>query len=167
MATEQQQQHLTLSERRLRYRIAYPLSIWFGCGLSPIAPGTIGTLGALPLYFLVAPLGSFAVLALGLIITVAGIWSAGHVVRAKREHDPQIIVVDEVAGVMLTLAIAPTDWKGLIIGVVLFRLFDQTKPWPARWMERLPGGYGVVLDDVVAAVWSGALLVLAQAVHWI
>lgn len=160
-------QHLSRRERRFRYRVAYTLSIWFGCGLSPVAPGTVGTLGALPLYLLLAPFGPFAVLALGVVMVLAGIWSAGIVARYKRNDDPQIIVIDEVAGVLLTLAVAPADWKGLVIGVVLFRLFDQTKPWPARLMERLPAGYGVVLDDVVAGIWAAVLLLLAQAVHWI
>ncbi len=153
--------------RRWRYRLAYWLALWFGCGKSPIAPGTVGTLGALPLYFLLAPFGPFAVFGLGAVLTLVGIWASGEVARIQRAEDPQIIVIDEVAGVMLTLSMAPVDWKGLVVGVVLFRLFDQVKPWPARKMESLPGGYGIVLDDVAAAIWAGGLLIAAQFAGWI
>jgi phosphatidylglycerophosphatase A len=77
------------------------------------------------------------------------------------QKDPQLIVIDEVAGVLVTLSVAPPTWSALVAGVVLFRLFDQTKPWPARAAERkLPGGWGIVLDDVAAGLW-GALGVAA------
>lgn len=159
--------HLSRLKRRIRYRVAFWLSVWFGCGLVPVAPGTVGTLGALPLYFLVAPFGPWAVLATAIAITVIGIWSAGVVSRVKRAHDPQIIVIDEVAGLLVTLSVAPADWKGVVVGVVLFRLFDQTKPFPAGRAEKLPAGYGVVLDDVIAGIWAGAFLLLAQLAHWL
>ena len=144
-------------------RLAYLLATWFGCGYVPLMPGTAGTLGAVPLYLLLRPLGVPVVLAAAFVLTAVGIWAAEAVVVHSGKKDPQIVVIDEVAGVMITLAAAPHTWAGVIAGVVLFRVFDQWKPFPARWAERnLPGGWGVVLDDVAAGMW-GALVVVALA----
>jgi phosphatidylglycerophosphatase A len=135
------------------------LATWFGCGLVPYAPGTAGTLGAVPLYLLLRPSGHFAVLAAAVIITAVGIWAADVVAKDLGKKDPQIVVIDEVAGVLLTLSVAPPTWPALIAGVVLFRIFDQFKPFPARTAERkLPGGWGIVLDDVAAGAWGAAVL---------
>jgi phosphatidylglycerophosphatase A len=96
-----------------------------------------------------------------LIVACVGIWAANAVACELGQKDPQIIVIDEVAGVLVTLSVAPPTWAALVIGVVLFRVFDQTKPWPARVAEaRLPGGWGIVLDDIAAGVW-GALAMAA------
>ena len=91
-------------------------------------------------------------------MTVVGLWASGIVEARLGTKDPQIVCIDEVAGVFVTWLAAPPTWKGLIVGVVLFRIFDQWKPWPARAAERLGGGAGVMLDDVVAGVWGAALL---------
>jgi phosphatidylglycerophosphatase A len=140
--------------------LAYLLAIWFGCGLVPRMPGTIGTLGALPVYFLVVRwAGPAAVGLAALLLTLVAVAVSGRVVRRLGVKDPQIICIDEVAGVMVALTAAPSTWPGVVVAVVLFRLFDMTKPWPARALEELPGGWGVVLDDVAAGVWA-ALLVL-------
>jgi len=110
-----------------------------------------------PLYLLLRPFGHYAVLAAALVITGVGIWAADAVAKTLGTKDPQIVVIDEVAGVLLTLSVAPPTWAALAAGVVLFRIFDQTKPWPARTAEReLPGGWGIVLDDVAAGVWGAA-----------
>jgi phosphatidylglycerophosphatase A len=94
-----------------------------------------------------------------LVVTIVGIWAAGRVAMRLQQKDPQIICIDEVAGVMTTWIAAPRTWTGMIVGVVLFRIFDQFKPWPARWAERtLPGGVGIVLDDVAAGLWGALLL---------
>jgi phosphatidylglycerophosphatase A len=129
----------------------------------PVAPGLAGTLGAIPLYLLVRPWGWPAVLATALVVTAIGIWAAGVVERELAVKDPQIICIDEVAGVLVTWTAAPSTWTGLVAGVVLFRLFDQFKPWPARLAERrLPGGFGVVGDDVLAGLWGVAVLLVAR-----
>lgn len=144
-------------------KVGYALATWFGCGLSPIAPGTVGTLGALPLWLLVRSGGPFAILATAVAVTVIGIWSGGVVARASRAKDPQIVVIDEVAGVLFTLAAAPVGIRGTAAAVVFFRIFDMTKPFPARHAERLPGGWGIVLDDVVAGIQAAAVVtVLAR-----
>lgn len=139
-------------------RLAWVLATWFGCGLAPVAPGTMGTLGALPLYFAVRGHGPVAVLAAAAVVTVLGIWASNVVVRETGDKDPQRIVIDEAAGVLLALAAAPVTWWGVTSAVVLFRVFDITKPFPARRAERLPGGYGVVVDDLVAGAWAAVFV---------
>jgi len=142
-----------------RTRVAYVLATWFGCGYTPYAPGTAGTLGAVPLYLVLRPYGLAVVLGVALVLTVVGIWAADIVAKHSGLKDPQLVVIDEVAGVLCTLAFAPPTWTGVVVGVVLFRLFDQFKPWPARAAERkLPGGYGIVLDDIAAGAWGAIVL---------
>ena len=153
--------------RGARAWAAHVLAVWFGCGHLPVAPGTWGTLGAIPLYLLVRPLGLAAVAATAVAVTLVGIWAAGDVERRLGGKDPQIVCIDEVAGVFVTWLAAPATWRGLVAGVVLFRIFDQWKPWPARAAERLGGGAGVVLDDVVAGVWGAALLAAGRLLHWL
>jgi phosphatidylglycerophosphatase A len=153
--------------RGAREWTAHVLAVWFGCGHVPLIPGTAGTLGAIPLYLLVRPLGLAAVAATALAVTLVGLWAAGVVERRLGTKDPQIVCIDEVAGVFITWIAAPATWPGLIAGVVLFRIFDQWKPWPARAAERLGGGAGVMLDDVAAGVWGAALLSGARALDWL
>jgi phosphatidylglycerophosphatase A len=143
-------------------RLAHVLAVWFGCGHLP-APGTCGTLGAIPLYLLVRPHGAWAVAGCAAVLTGVGIWAADRVARRLGTKDPQIICIDEVAGVFVTFIAAPRTTMALVVGVVLFRIFDQFKPWPARLAERrLPGGFGVVLDDVAAGLWGATALGLAH-----
>lgn len=139
-------------------RVSTVIATWFGLGKSPVAPGTMGSLGALPLYFLVRAGGPWAILALGVVITLVGIWAAGVVVRATGRHDPQQVVVDEVAGTLLALAFAPQGPFGVFAAVLLFRFFDVLKIFPANVAERLPGGVGVVLDDVVAGLQAAVII---------
>lgn len=139
-------------------RLAFVLATWFGCGVVPLAPGLAGTLGAVPLYLLLRPSGPALVLVVAAMLAAIGIWASGHVIAATRQKDPQIVVIDEVVGVLITLAASAPTWTSLIAGVVLFRIFDQWKPWPARSLESLHGGWGVVMDDVAAGVWGAALL---------
>jgi phosphatidylglycerophosphatase A len=146
---------------------AHVLAVWFGCGHVPVAPGTAGTLGAIPLYLLVRPLGVAAVAATALAVTLVGVWAAGDVERRLGSKDPQIVCIDEVAGVFVTWLAAPPTWRGLVVGVVLFRIFDQWKPWPARAAEHLGGGAGVMLDDVVAGLWGAAVLGAGRLLHWV
>ena len=96
-----------------------------------------------------------------------GVWASGRVERRLGIKDPQIVCVDEVAGVLVTWIAAPPTWTALIVGGLLFRLFDQIKPWPARRAEKLPGGWGVMLDDVAAGAWGAAVLVAARAAGWL
>lgn len=148
-----------------RRRDAAALLIANACGLGrlPLAPGTWGSLGGLAvlaplrLYFPLAFAGTLAVLA------GAGIWAAGRAARILRRRDPGEVVVDEILGMGLTIAAtrSPTP-VSLLAAFLLFRLFDILKPPPLRRLERLPGGIGIVADDVGAAVWAGAFLWLLR-----
>jgi phosphatidylglycerophosphatase A len=137
---------------------AHVIAVWFGCGHVPRAPGTAGTLGAVPLYLALRSFGPLAVAAAALAVTVVGMWAAGRV---------QIVCVDEVAGVLVAWVAAPATLAGLLAGFVAFRVFDHVKPWPARAAERLGGGAGIVLDDIVAGAWAATILVAARALGWI
>jgi phosphatidylglycerophosphatase A len=151
----------------MKDRVAYWLAIWFGCGRVPLMPGTAGTLGAVPLYLVLARGGPLLVGAGALLVTGVGVWAATRVVRQTGLEDPQIVCIDEAAGVLITLTAAPFTWPGTLAGVVIFRIFDQFKPWPARRAERLREGWGVVMDDVFAGLWGAAVLVALRALRWL
>jgi phosphatidylglycerophosphatase A len=151
----------------MKYRFAYILAIWFGCGRIPKMPGTAGTIGAVPFYLLLARGGPLAVAAGAVVATLVGVWAATQVVRKTGLKDPQIVCIDEVAGVLITLVAAPNSWKGILASVVLFRIFDQWKPWPARQAENLREGWGVVMDDVFAGLWGVPFVLLGRALHWL
>jgi phosphatidylglycerophosphatase A len=140
-------------------RIARTLATWFGCGLVPRAPGTMGTLGAIPLYLLVAQGGRPAVVVAAVVVTLVGVWASSVVARDLGKKDPQLVVIDEVAGLLVTMIPVPTvTWQAVVAGFVLFRALDMLKPWPIRAFERLPGGWGIVMDDVAAGVVGAGLL---------
>src|SRR5580704_4172878 len=133
------------------------LATWFGCGYAPKGPGTAGSLAAIAIawvlheYAGVGPAG-FAVLGAGL--TLPAIWAAGVTARETGLKDPQIVVIDEVVGQWLALAgAAELNWKTFLAAFALFRAFDIWKPPPVRQLERLPGGTGIVLDDVMAGLY--------------
>ncbi len=147
--------------RRERF-VTYGYATWFGCGLVPLAPGTTGTFGALPLYVLVRPFGPVGVLLTAFVVSAFGVVASNGVVRDQGEEDPQIIVVDEVAGVLVTLAAAPTTVRGMAVAVLLFRLFDQFKPWPVDAAEDWPEGWGVMGDDLVAGTYGALVIMLMQ-----
>jgi phosphatidylglycerophosphatase A len=149
----------------MKNSIATLIATWFGCGYSPFAPGTAGSMGALiPAWILTKYAGwppwSFAVAAL--VVSVPGIWAAGVAARNAGQKDPGLVVIDEVAGQWLTLAAAPAvNWKTMLAAFVLFRALDIWKPAPARQLERIPGGAGIVADDLMAGVYGALLLWLA------
>jgi phosphatidylglycerophosphatase A len=147
--------------------VAHVLSVWFGCGHVPVAPGTAGTIGAIPLYLLLRPHGPIAVAVAAVIVTLIGIWASGRVERRLGIEDPQIVCIDEVAGVLVAWIAAPPTTAALIVGFVAFRVFDQLKPWPARTAERLPGGPGIMLDDIAAGLWGASVLLIARALAWL
>jgi phosphatidylglycerophosphatase A len=136
-------------------RIALAISTWFGIGLLPGIPGTLGTAGAVPLYVLIDSLGG-RYRALFVLIAVAGaIWSSHRAQRILRKADSREIVVDEVAGFLLTTVLLPFTWLTLIAGFLLFRFFDILKPPPIRKIEQeVRGGLGIVLDDLVAGAYA-------------
>lgn len=132
-----------------------------GAGYSPIAPGTCGTAVAVPLAYLLRglPIWQFAIVTAA--ITALGIWAADRADRAWGTHDSGRIVIDEVAGYLVTMTLVSRGhWAPLAVGFVVFRALDIIKPPPVRWLdENLPGGWGVVLDDIAAGVIGMALMV--------
>lgn len=140
------------------------LAFGFGSGLSPKAPGTMGTLAAIPLYLLLMNLPLTGYLLAVLLISVAGIWICGESSRRLGVHDHGGIVWDEFAGFLLTMTAAPQGWTWIVLGFALFRLFDIWKPWPVRVADRqLHGGLGIMLDDILAGIY--AWLVLQAVVY--
>ncbi len=146
-------------------RAALVLSCWFGAGLVPGAPGTVGTAAALPMVVLVAVAGPWLGLGLVLAFVVLAAWGAGVSERMLGRTDPGEVVSDEVAGFMVTLYLLPLTWPYVAGGFVLFRLLDILKPFPVRRLERAPGGAGVILDDVAAGVLAN--LVLRAVGGWV
>ena len=140
-------------------QLALGFACWFGVGLMPIAPGTWGTLAAVPLVWVLNHFGEFWE-AIGLIILVPmAIWSSGLAERHLGRNDPSEVVVDEVAGFLLTLFLLPLNWVTLSLGFVLFRFFDIAKPFPIRRVEKkVRGGTGVVLDDLLAGFYANLSL---------
>jgi phosphatidylglycerophosphatase A len=135
----------------------------FGSGLAPKAPGTFGTLAAIPFWLL---LQTFSWPIYWLIIVAAfvlGVFVCGRTARDLRVHDHGALVWDEFVGLWITLAFMPLHWFWIALGFLLFRLFDIWKPWPIRWFDRnVKGGLGVMLDDVIAGLAALLLLQLAR-----
>jgi phosphatidylglycerophosphatase A len=140
-------------------RLAVFISTVGYCGYFPVAPGTVGSAAGLVVYLLVWWTGSPLVEA-GLIVALfaAGVWAGTISERYFGGIDPGPIVVDEVVGMLITLAFIPVGWSGALAGFFLFRVFDVFKPWPARSLERLHGGLGVMADDAMAAVYANLSL---------
>lgn len=131
------------------------LATWGGSGYSPFASGTVGTLAAIPFYLWLAGLSTpFYLLTLAAFFFLA-CWVSGKAETIFQEKDSGKIVIDEVVGYLVTMTAIPCDWRYIVAGFFLFRLFDIVKPPPANWFDRkLKNGYGVVLDDVAAGVYA-------------
>ena len=125
------------------------------CGYFPIAPGTVGSAAGLALLGLVRLSGS-PLVELLVIVTVCalGVWSATEAEQLFGREDPGPVVIDEVAGMLITLAWLPVGWGGALVGFLLFRVLDIVKPFPADRLEQLPGGWGIVADDVCAGLYA-------------
>lgn len=145
--------------KRLLRDPGHLLSFGFGSGLSPYAPGTAGTVAAIPFYLLLSMLGPVAYLLATLASVVAGVYLCGRTSKALGAHDHAAIVWDEFAGFFISMLFAPVSITTVFLGFCLFRLFDIFKPWPASVIDtRIKGGLGVMLDDVIAGIY--AMLVL-------
>ena len=144
--------------------LALTLATWFGCGYAPKGPGTAGSLGAVVVAVLLAHLAGLQpwhLLILAAALTPVGIWAAARTAELKASKDPQIVVIDEVLGQWIALAaVAPMNPFHLAAAFVLFRLFDIFKPWPVRQLEALPGGVGIIADDLMAGIYAAAVLAL-------
>ncbi|WP_263409732.1 phosphatidylglycerophosphatase A family protein [Terriglobus tenax] len=140
---------------------AWVIGTFFGSGLLKPGPGTYGSIAAVLIWRLLAygldlgrPALSFLTLGLAILATVVGIPAATRVARESGKKDPQIVVVDEAAGVWVALLFAAPVWKHYVLALVLFRIFDILKPPPVRQLERLPEGAGIMCDDLMAGVYA-------------
>jgi len=138
-----------------------------GVGRAPLAPGTVASALTTAGLWLFAPT-PVVLAALFVAVTVVGTWAAGEAEQAlSRGKDPGAIVVDEVAGMTLSMLAVPLTPAAAVVGFVLFRVFDVVKPFPANVSQRLPGGVGVMADDLIAGLYALILLVLARRVGWL
>lgn len=137
------------------------MAFGFGSGLSPFAPGTMGSLAAIPIIFLASSLSTTIYLSISLLSFLVGIWICDSASKDIGSHDHGGIVWDEIVGMMITLAFVPISVGNLVLGFLLFRFFDILKPWPIRLLDRkVHGGLGIMLDDVVAGIFSAVILLI-------
>ena len=135
------------------------MSLGFGSGLLPKAPGTYGTLAAIPVYLLVSQFESPVYLLVTLMMFIAGIYICGYTSKKLGGEDHPAIVWDEIVGFLITMIMVPVGWMWILAGFLLFRLFDILKPWPISVLDRrLKGGIGIMLDDVLAGVFAALVL---------
>jgi len=141
------------------------LAFGFGSGLSPKAPGTIGTIAAIPLWWLLAQLPLASYLIVVLVSAIIGIYICGAAAKTLGVHDHGGIVWDEFVGFWIAMAALPVTWTSLILGFVLFRFFDIVKPWPISWLDKkVSGGFGIMIDDVIAGLAAAGIIALLSGV---
>ena len=137
------------------------IGIGFGAGLSPIAPGTVGSLAAVAVYYLLSlisgPQAPYLLVALIVLGTAVGVWATG-LLSSPDNEDPGQAVWDEFVGMWITCLFLPTTVLWLLAAFLVFRVLDVVKPWPANRLENLPGGWGIMADDVVAGIYGAILL---------
>lgn len=138
------------------------LAFGFGSGLSPVAPGTMGTLVAVPVYLALQNLPIVSYLMVVIVLTVLGVYLCQRTALDLNVHDHPGIVWDEIVGYLVTMIAAPAGWIWLVAGFILFRFFDIVKPWPINWIDaNIAGGFGIMLDDLVAAIFALMILQIA------
>ncbi|MDO3387219.1 phosphatidylglycerophosphatase A [Gilvimarinus sp. SDUM040013] len=136
----------------------------FGSGLAPKAPGTFGTIAALPIYWLISDIPVWAYLTVLIVGFAVGVYWCERSSRALGVHDHPGIVWDEFVGYWITMFLAPSGWQWMLVGFILFRLFDIAKPWPVSLADKkIDGGLGIMVDDVLAGVYAWLAL---QACVW-
>ena len=142
-------------------RAAFIFATWFGTGLSPFAPGTVGSLFAIPLHLFAATLPAFWHVVLVLAVTLMGTLASQSVAISQQVEDPQLVVIDEVAGVLIAMGmVRDAPWWVLALAWLLFRALDITKLGPVGWAEHAkPKGLGIMADDLVAGLIAGAICV--------
>lgn len=140
------------SERAILFTAA-----WFGVGFMPFAPGTFGSLAALPFAAAAYSSGIIPSIVSFVLIISLSIWASGEAAKILKREDPSPVVIDETAGIFVTMFLIPLSWISIITGFILFRFFDIIKPFPVGFIDRrVKGGKGIVLDDLMAGVYANA-----------
>lgn len=134
------------------------LASCFGVGYLPICPGTFGSLAAVGLYAVLARFSLFPQIVIICIIFLIGVWTAQRAEAVLNKKDPSVVVIDEVVGYLITMCFVPFTIAAALIGFFLFRLFDILKPFPIRRFEKMPGGWGIMMDDVLAGIYASVML---------
>lgn len=162
---------MSLDAAQRRALLAHPagwIACGFGSGLSPVAPGTAGSLAGLIPWLALRELSWLPYLGVVAIAFAIGVWASNVAIARLRIADPGAVVVDEFVGqwiALLPLVVAPRAWPWIVDGFALFRVFDVWKPWPVSWADRrVKGGFGVMLDDVIAGAYAAIVLALAMSV---
>ncbi|HLG97706.1 MAG TPA: phosphatidylglycerophosphatase A [Bryobacteraceae bacterium] len=157
--------------RERRSDFAWLLATWFGAGLSPVAPGTAGSLAGLVIAIILnrtLGAGSLTFWLMAAALLFPGIWAASVVEKREGTEDPGLVVVDEVIGQWITLAAVPAyNWKTWLLAFALFRILDVLKPPPARQCEQLPRGWGIVADDVMSGLYGALGIFVLGRLHLI
>jgi phosphatidylglycerophosphatase A len=139
-------------------RLAIAIATSGGLGYAPIAPGTFGSAAGVVIYLLTSHWPVGAQIGIAALVTVVGVWASSEAAVHFGRSDPSQVVIDEVAGQLVTYLGTGVGWKGALVGFFLFRGLDIVKPWPANRLESLHGGLGIVADDVMAALYGCAML---------
>lgn len=135
------------------------LALGFGSGLAPKAPGTFGTVAAIPLFFVMSILSPVEYAVAVLLMAFAGIYICGRAAELAGVHDHPAIVWDEIVGFLIAMFLIPVSWHSVLLAFVLFRVFDIFKPWPISWLDKhCHGGFGIMIDDVVAGFFALAIM---------
>ncbi len=141
------------------------LALGFGSGLAAKAPGTFGTLAAIPVFLIVSQCSLTGYLLFTLAAAVIGIYLCGKTADDMGVHDHGAIVWDEVVGLLIALIAVPAGWIWLVIGFALFRFFDIVKPWPIKWLDsKVSGGFGIMIDDLAAGILA---LICLQGIYFL
>ncbi|MGV6857640.1 MAG: phosphatidylglycerophosphatase A family protein [bacterium] len=159
MTANNKSKQRVVSAREVFSHPVHFLAFGFGSGLSPKAPGTAGTLAAVPIYLILANSPLLVYLLATLLLCLVGIWICDRSSELLGVHDHGGIVWDEFAGYLITMIAAPSGWIWVVIGFALFRFFDVIKPWPIGWLDRrVGGGFGIMVDDIIAGFFALALM---------
>ena len=151
----------------VREGVANVIATFFFTGHSPVAPGTAGTLAAIPLYYALSFTPVYIYLLLTVVFTLVSVWASGVAEGIYGKTDPGQVVADEVCGFLVTMILVPATLSNVLMGFLLFRLFDIAKPYPVRKLEKLPRGWGIVIDDLAAGVYAClAIHILGRWVFW-
>lgn len=151
----------------MKNSIAKIIATFFYVGLIPIGPGTFGTLAAIPLFYALTFTPLYLYLAITVVIILISVWASSRAEAIFGKTDPGEVVADEVCGYLVTMILVPPTISNIFLGFLLFRLFDIAKPYPVRKFEKLPGGWGIVIDDVAAGVYACITLhILGTWVFW-